>query len=76
MGRPKSLLDTAIVDQAGAAHRCRSTAAHRLQKGDVRLTVKAEGRVVHYCRECALLIIGRDTAILADLRDELTRSKS
>lgn len=71
MGRPKSLIDTATVERAGKAHNCQSTDAHRLQKGEVRLTVKAEGRTAHYCRECALKIIERDLEILSRLRADL-----
>ena len=71
MGRPKSLIDTAKVERAGKAHNCQSTDAHRLQKGDLRLAVQAEGRTAYYCRQCALKIIERDLEILRHLQADL-----
>lgn len=72
MGRHKSLIDTAKVERAGKAHKCQTTDAHRLQKGDTRLTVQAEGRTVYYCRQCALKIVERDIEILKRLQADLS----
>lgn len=64
----RSLLDQVQVDRALHAHNCQASAKHRIQKGDVRLKVRAGRSWEHYCVECATKIIERDIAKLTELR--------
>lgn len=70
MGRLKTLLDTAVVERAKRAHNCQSVSSHRLEAGDVRLSVKGQGGG-NYCKICALRIVERDLEILQALKARL-----
>jgi hypothetical protein len=71
MPRPKSILQRAEVDEAKRAHNCQHNAAHRLQRGDMRLKVRNQRSTDHYCAVCALAIISRDIATLQQLAEQL-----
>jgi hypothetical protein len=73
MGRLKTLLDMAVVERAKRAHDCQSVSSHRLEMGDVRLSIKGQGGG-NYCRACGLRIIEHDLELLQKLRAELVAS--
>ena len=60
MARPKSLLVSMEITQAGHAHDCHFNKAHRILKGDKRLTVRENGNKQHYCLACARTFLVRD----------------
>lgn len=68
MARIKSLISQVRIDTAGKAHNCQGNAAHRVQKGDIRLKVRNGRSWDHYCRACAEIIIDRDIQKLTELR--------
>lgn len=61
MGRPRSLLVSMEFTTAGKAHTCRFNSAHKIAKGDQRLTIKDDGDKHHYCLACARSFLERDT---------------
>ncbi len=71
MARIKSLIDQVGIDTAGKAHNCQANAAHRIEKGDVRLKVRNGRGWDHYCRACAETIIARDIQKLISLQESL-----
>jgi hypothetical protein len=75
MGRLKTLLDKAVVERAKRAHDCQSVSSHRLEMGDLRLSIKGQGGG-NYCKACGLRIIERDLAVLQRLKAQLLGSTS
>jgi hypothetical protein len=73
MGRLKTLVDTAVVEKVKHAHNCQSVSSHRLEKGDVRLSIKGQGGG-NYCRACGLRIIEHDLETLEELKAQLVVS--
>lgn len=71
MPRPKSILKRVEIDVAQKAHNCQHNDKHRIQCGQKRLKVWKDRSYEHYCLECALDIIKRDTARLQELISEL-----
>ena len=67
MARPKSLLVSMEITVAGRAHDCRYNSAHRIIKGDRRLTITDDGDKHHYCLMCAKRFMERDTVRLNNL---------
>ena len=64
MGRRKSFVSMLIVEQALKSHNCRFNQAHRIGRGDVRLTAK-EGRAkLRYCAVCAVAFMEADIELL------------
>jgi len=68
MARIKSLVVRVQIDAAGKAHNCQANAAHRVEKGELRLKVRNGRSWNHYCRACAEIIIDRDIQKLSELR--------
>lgn len=64
----KSLVTQVKVDRAGKSHNCQANSQHRVAMGDVRLKVRNGRSWDHYCRDCALTILGRDIAKLTALQ--------
>ena len=73
MARIKSLIEQVCIDTAGKSHNCQANAAHRIQKGEVRLKVRNGRGWVHYCKNCAQIIIDRDIQKLSDLRESINQ---
>ena len=71
MPRRRSLISTVEVNHAQRKHPCRHDTAHILSKGDVRLTVKEEGRPFNYCAPCALAMVEEGIARLQHLKAAL-----
>lgn len=67
----KSLLCTVRFDIAANSHNCRRNKAHRITKGDRRLSVRDGRSFKRYCLECARQILERDAAAIANLQGEL-----
>jgi hypothetical protein len=61
---------------AGRAHDCRFNKKHRLQKGQRRLTVRAEGDEHHYCVACAKPFLAADIKRLQVLLEQADRQQS
>lgn len=72
MPRPKSIIQKIEIDRAKKAHNCQHNSAHRIQSGDTRLKVWDGRSAEHYCVDCALAIIERDTAKLQKLAEQLS----
>lgn len=53
MARPRSLIVSMELTEAGRAHDCRNNKSHRIEKGQQRLTIKSDGDEHHYCLPCA-----------------------
>ena len=53
MGRIRSLLIRTEVDAAKHAHNCGGNRRHRINRGDMRLTVGNGKNVKRYCLDCA-----------------------
>ena len=71
MGRRKSFVSRLIVEQAVKSHNCRFNHAHRIRRGDVRLTAK-EGRAkLRYCAICAVAFMEADIELLRSRIREL-----
>lgn len=64
----KSLVINAYFEVAKAAHDCQGNSAHRLQKGDIRLSVKNKRSRDNYCKACADIIIAKDLEKLSALQ--------
>jgi hypothetical protein len=73
MPRPKSLLVSMAITQAGRAHDCRFNPDHRISKGTNRLTIKDDGDEHHYCLECARAFLARDLIRLQDFNDKVSQ---
>jgi hypothetical protein len=73
MGRPKSFIQPMSIDRAGRAHSCQHSAAHVLQKGDVRLKLRVDRSYEHFCRDCAIASLQADILTLQLLVEELRR---
>lgn len=71
MGRPRSLIASMSITQAGKSHNCRHNKNHRINMNDSRLTIADDGDSHHYCLGCATLFlsndIGRLQALLAQV---------
>ncbi len=75
MPRPKSIIKRVEVDVALKSHNCQHNRGHRIQRGDKRLKVRKDRSWEHYCKECALKIIERDTERLKKLASEFQERK-
>lgn len=60
MGRPKSFLPQLIVEDAKSSHNCRFNKAHRIKKGQKRLTAKEGREKLRYCPACAIQFLKLD----------------
>jgi hypothetical protein len=58
---------------AGRAHNCRYNKKHRLEKGQPRLTIKADGDEHHYCVACAKNFLAVDIKRLQALLEQADR---
>jgi hypothetical protein len=56
----RSLIVSMEITTVGRAHDCRYNKNHRLEKGDRRLTVRADGDENHYCLACAKTFLAKD----------------
>ncbi len=64
----KSLIETVRIETALRAHNCQANQKHRVNKGDIRLSVKDGLGWANYCKECAVKIIEKDIEKLKMLR--------
>ncbi|AIA75761.1 hypothetical protein FF32_13190 [Halomonas campaniensis] len=69
MARPKSLLKNIYISEAKRQHSCKSSASHKIQKGDKRLSVKEGQNERNYCMGCGKKFL--DSAI-----EELSKIRS
>jgi len=60
VARPKSLILSMKWTAAGRAHDCRHNKTHRIEKGQRRLTIRADGDEHHYCVACAKAFLVTD----------------
>ena len=60
MPRPRSLIVSMTITNAGRAHSCRQDDGHKILKGDARLTIKSDGDDHHYCLACAQKFLEAD----------------
>lgn len=72
MARPRSLIVSIALTQAGRAHDCRHNKNHRVEKGDQRLTIKSDGDEHHYCLRCARIFLIADIERLNALLKKLS----
>jgi hypothetical protein len=70
MPRPRSLIVSMEWTQAGRAHDCRFNGNHRIQKGQRRLTIRADGEEHHYCVGCAKSFLAADIKRLENLLEQ------
>jgi hypothetical protein len=70
----KSLVITAVLDQAINAHNCQANAKHRIHGGEPRLKVRAGMGSDYYCRACAQKIVQRDLEKLQQLSRSLAEA--
>lgn len=70
MPRPKTLLKNASFTVARASHDCKSNSKHRINKGDLRLTIREDRSNKHYCQECALNFLEKDLESLHKLIEQ------
>lgn len=61
------------ITEAGASHNCRFNNAHRIAKGQRRLTILADGDKHHYCLACARGFLVKDIGRLQSLLAEMDR---
>lgn len=71
MPRPRSLIVSMEITEAGRGHNCRQSSQHRIEKGMKRLTVKSDGDSHHYCIACAKAFLGKDLERLRGLLAEV-----
>lgn len=55
----KQVIANMTITAAGSSHNCRANDAHRIPKGTKRLTIKEDGKPLHYCLGCARLILAK-----------------
>ena len=73
MARPKSLIKSLNITQAGRAHNCRSNNKHRILKGESRLTVKDGSDEHNYCLACAAKFVDAAIVELNKLRGTILK---
>jgi len=71
MARPRSLIVSMEITEAGRGHNCRQSSQHRIEKGMRRLTIKSDGDSHHYCLACAKSFLARDVERLRSLLAEV-----
>ena len=71
MPRPRSLIVSMTITNAGRAHSCRQNDAHKIVKGDARLTIKSDGDDHHYCLSCAQKFLEADIVNLRRSLDDI-----
>lgn len=71
MARTKSLLTGVEVDRAKRAHNCQASAKHRIEMGDLRLSVRNGRSWDRYCLACAKAILDKDEKKILEIRGEL-----
>ncbi len=71
MPRPRSLIVSMTITTAGRTHGCRQNDAHKIAKGDSRLTIKSDGDEHHYCLGCAQKFLEADIMNLRRVLDEI-----
>ena len=71
MPRPKSFLKRITIERTARAHNCQHNHNHRLEKGDVRLSLAVDRAHENYCADCAIQILNRDINILRNMIDEI-----
>ncbi len=71
MPRPRSLIVSMTITNAGRAHGCRQNDTHKIVKGDSRLTIKSDGDEHHYCLACAQKFLEADIVNLRHMLDEI-----
>lgn len=71
MPRPRSLIVSMTITSAGRAHGCRQNDAHKIVKGDPRLTIKSDGDDHHYCLSCAQKFLEADIVNLRRMLDDI-----
>jgi hypothetical protein len=67
----RSLIVSMEITTVGRAHDCRYNKNHRLEKGDRRLTVRADGDEHHYCLACAKTFLAKDVERLRTVLAEV-----
>ena len=71
MAKPKSFIQNISIDYAKKSHCCRHSKSHRINAGDLRLSVKEGRSYKRYCRDCAINFLERDMERFAKLLDKL-----
>jgi hypothetical protein len=71
MSRIKSLLIRVEIDEAGKAHNCQANAAHRIVKGEKRLSIRKGRSWEHYCLACGRNIAQYNLRRLEELSKQL-----
>jgi hypothetical protein len=62
MAKPKTFLDSMLVDVAKKSHNCQHNSKHRIEMGDKRLSVKAGRGYDRFCKDCAIETLRHDIA--------------
>jgi hypothetical protein len=60
MAKPKTFVDSMVVDVAKKSHNCQHNRNHRIEMGDKRLSVKAGRGHDRFCKDCAIETLQRD----------------
>jgi hypothetical protein len=70
MPRLRSLIVTMEWTEAGRGHDCRFNKAHRIEKGQRRLTIKSDGEHHNYCVACAKTFLVADIKRLQEILEQ------
>ena len=71
MPRGKSVLVSMDITVAGSSHNCQFNAAHRIRKGERRLTIKEDGSPLNYCLPCARAFLAKGLERLRELQAQV-----
>jgi len=73
MGRFKSLISGRVKwERAKHAHDCSHNASHRIEKGDLRLSIPNKRSATTYCAACGREMLRRDVVKLQGLLSKAT----
>jgi hypothetical protein len=73
MAHGKSVVVSMEITIAGSSHNCRFNDAHRIKKGDSRLTIKEDRSKLNYCLLCAKKFLGNGLERLHEMEAEVDR---
>ncbi|GMO32861.1 MAG: hypothetical protein Ta2B_13660 [Termitinemataceae bacterium] len=76
MGKRKSFLQSIEVETAQRAHSCQHNKNHRINNGDIRLSIKVGRSHERYCVECAKESLKADIAKLSEILQQLESIQS
>ena len=75
MAKLKSFVKTIAIDHALKSHNCQHSNAHRLAKGDIRLSLKTQRSYEYYCGSCAIASLEADICKLNEFLSALRHNR-